>query len=344
MRPPQSSCGQASKILAPNFLDGNGKSYVQRNRFLVSKLLRATGVLAVDLERIHNRLGEIAADRARGASELADAAACALAEAASAMGDVEAEAAAGQRFSALARAVAAARPDMAPFYHLAAAVLGSRDSADLRARAEDFRGRLGGGALAAWAGRRVEAGSQVITYSRSGSVITTLLAAHAAGVPFEVWVGESRPGCEGRSVAAALSEAGLRVGLFTDAALLSRVADSQLILLGADAVGRQGFLNKIGTWALCRAAMETQTHVLVLADETKFLPEALWPPRSDRPPAEVWADAPSAVIVHNPYFEVTPLSCADAVVTAAGELEVDEVAARVDRAAAELESLMQLLM
>ncbi|HEV3483946.1 MAG TPA: hypothetical protein VG106_00960, partial [Vicinamibacterales bacterium] len=59
---------------------------------------------------------------------------------------------------------------------------------------------------------------RVVTVSRSHAVEQVLLAL-ARDVSIEVCCAESRPALEGRDLAAALAESGLRVALFTDAAI-----------------------------------------------------------------------------------------------------------------------------
>ncbi len=291
-------------------------------------------------QRIDQSVADIAADRTRGSRELALDMAKAVAgfgECAEVVGSEPEDAGWGEK---LALRVVRAQPEMASFYHLAAALLGCRGARQLWERADAFSSRLMAEPVML---ELVEEGSTVATYSRSGSVLSALLAARRSGRSFRVWIGEARPGGEGLTVAAELAAAGVAVEAMTDAALFARVPQADLILLGADAVGRRSFLNKVGTRALLAAARIGEGRAYVLADATKLLPEELWPARRERSPDEVWADAPGGVSVRNPYFEALPLAEALGVVTG-GEVHTSEaVEAMVNEAAIVLGPVAELM-
>ena len=122
---------------------------------------------------------------------------------------------------------------------------------------------------------------------------------------------------------------GATVRLLTDAGLGSAIDDADAVLLGADAVGPQAFINKTGSRMLAAAAQHRGIAVYVLAASDKLATVALWPHLTIRPqaPSEVW-DAPAPdVAVENRYFEVVPLDLATAVITDMGVLGVDMVPA-----------------
>lgn len=243
----------------------------------------------------------------------------------------------------LAQAVLRAQPEMAPFYYLAAALLDCADFESLSETVVAFANALDDEAIGQHAVELIAPAAAVVTYSRSGSVLATLRMARSGGRTFEVWVGEGRPRHEGRGLAKALADAGIKVQLLTDGALLGRAADADLILLGADAIGREKFLNKVGTRALCATAGAVGCPVYVIADETKFLPEEFWPSPAERSPDEVWSEPPPGVLVSNPYFEAIPLKELEAVVTQQGQLAPSAVLAKVDGAALTLARLREWL-
>ena len=163
------------------------------------------------------------------------------------------------------------------------------------------------------------AGGTVATLSSSATV-QALLIEEAGPRGITVVCFESRPMNEGQVFAAALAKVGVEVRFAVDAAVNALVPECDAIIIGADSVGDEGVVNKIGSTALAQAADLAGVPVYVLADETKMLPVGF--PQildDDRPGVEVW-DAPAGVEVWNRYFEVTPMKLVTAIVTETGVL------------------------
>jgi translation initiation factor 2B subunit (eIF-2B alpha/beta/delta family) len=188
---------------------------------------------------------------------------------------------------------------MAPFYHLANALLGAAASesateAVARVRAAPLAFTEEAEAYAAAAAERaatlVPGGGTVVTYSRSHSVLEALRVGAEGGRLWTVRVSEARPRNEGRSVAR-----------------------------NADAVGESRLRNKIGTAALARSARAVGVPAYVVTDPLKLLPERLWIPEEERPAREVWAVRRRRVTVRNLYFEEIPLSLFDGIVLGTGD-------------------------
>lgn len=145
----------------------------------------------------------------------------------------------------------------------------------------------------------------VATYSYSSTVARALLMARRhIGV---VWCSEARPGLEGRRLARELADGGGHVVLMSDATLIEVVSAADLLILGADAVERNGFHNKIGTGALVERMAAAAKPIWVLADTTKFWPDKAFHPRHlptmpPKPTAELWRRPPRGVQLWNPYF------------------------------------------
>jgi len=239
----------------------------------------------------------------------------------------------GKEIRALGRALIDAQPAMAPMLNLVnhlfhaieslqdpqaikekgrAAVQVFLDS--LRTASEKIRRH----ALALLKGKR-----RVMTHSYSSTVLGVL--EHARGI--EVICTESRPLGEGLHTARALGEKGIRVRLVTDFAALSLVGESDLVMVGADAITLKGVVNKIGTYGLALAAREKRIPFYVLAGKEKFLP----PPFSDairiekNDPKEITRESVTNVVVENRYFDFTPLALITGVVTQEGMISGDEV-------------------
>jgi len=176
----------------------------------------------------------------------------------------------------------------------------------------------------------VPAGGTVATVSTSESVRSVLAAAVRAGTECRVLMSESRPSNEGVEFGTSFPAWGIPVTLVVDAALPKMVERCQLVLVGADAVSENDFVNKTGTYALALAAREAGVPVYVTATTDKFIPEGARG-RPDRvwDPSEVLPSPPPGVTVENRYFESVPLSLIEGIVTEGGIVGTDEVAGKI---------------
>ena len=108
----------------------------------------------------------------------------------------------------------------------------------------------------------VPAHSEILTHSASSTVRATV-----AGLPIRLLVTASEPGGEGRRFAAELGARCLE-----DDEAPAAAADAAAVLVGADAIGADAFVNKVGTRVLGEAAQRTGTPFLVVAESYKWLP------------------------------------------------------------------------
>ena len=168
----------------------------------------------------------------------------------------------------------------------------------------------------------------LVTLSSSASV-RHALEGLASTRSLRVACAEGRPALEGRQLAATLAHAGIGVTLFSDAAIAEAVHDADAVVVGADAVTSEWFMNKVGTRMLAAAAVMVGLPVYVIASSDKFCAPALSPfivPR-DGAAQEIWDSPPSHVVVRNPYFERVPLELVVAVITDGGIMPAADVAA-----------------
>lgn len=254
------------------------------------------------------RIAALAADRASGASEILARAIEILRDALAGDADV----------TETARALVRAQPSMAPVWNVALAAVASRDDPQ---RFDEFAERV---ALAPRALIRFALGLfdvtserairprgpalHVVTLSHSGSVLA-VLEALGASRKLEVSCGEGRPAMEGRALAARLAALGITVTCMTDAAIAQALTSADAVLVGADAVTADWFLNKAGTRMLAAAAAAQRIPMYVLASRDKFASAAVTSRLTLREAAagEVWSDPPAGVRIRNVYFEPTPL-------------------------------------
>jgi translation initiation factor 2B subunit (eIF-2B alpha/beta/delta family) len=92
------------------------------------------------------------------------------------------------------------------------------------------------------------------------------------GPGLSVIVCESRPLCEGVAMARRLAAAGIDVTLITDAQAGVFVEQSDVVLLGADAVTPDGIVNKVGSRLLALAARAAGVPVVAVTECLKVSP------------------------------------------------------------------------
>jgi len=175
--------------------------------------------------------------------------------------------------------------------------------------------------------RIISSGDTVLTHSRSSSVFAALKQASSDGKLFAVIATESRPGMEGRRLAADLHDLGIKVILITDAAAALEIDRATKILVGADTITPDNLVNKIGTRMIALAARERGLPAYALCDSSKFINLA-GSIKSQRQGStdEVWEDPPEGVEIKNYYFEPTPLNWFTGLVTEKGVLTADAAA------------------
>ena len=138
------------------------------------------------------------------------------------------------------------------------------------------------------------------------------------GIEATIFQTESRPALEGRQQARILLRLGLEVNLIVDSAVSRVLPNMDLVLLGADHVTLNYFVNKIGSCAIALACQHFKVPVYVLADSRKFIATGKVPDEPLKREEEVWEDAPKGVVIPNYYFESVPNDLVDAFVTETG--------------------------
>jgi translation initiation factor 2B subunit (eIF-2B alpha/beta/delta family) len=271
---------------------------------------------AMDSE-LHKRVAAVAADLQSGASAI-------LAEV---VAILRAGLERGAAIHPIALKLCRAQPSMAPVWNAAIEALAPNGAQRLERFAERARrapaaiARFALESLATDAPASQRGALRVVTLSYSGTVAWALESLHATG-PLHVACSESRPGLEGRRLAARLAAGDIQVMCFSDAAIAHALAGAHAVILGADAVSPDWFLNKSGSRMLTAAAAQLGLPVYVLASRDKFASRdlAVHLTNRDGGASEIWPDAPDGVIVANPYFEQTPLDLITAVISDLGVL------------------------
>ena len=162
--------------------------------------------------------------------------------------------------------------------------------------------------------------STVLTYSNSATVIAVLRYAYDHGRIRRVLLSESRPAYDGRPQALALLAYGMAVEYSIDMALFERLAEADVVVVGADAVFHEHLVNKLGTHALAQLARLQGVPCFSLCATSKFLPTAATALLhiAEHPGQEVWPAAPDDLTISNRYFDTTPLALLSGIVSDQG--------------------------
>jgi len=153
----------------------------------------------------------------------------------------------------------------------------------------------------------IRSGDVVYTHCRSTNVIKALLYARKKGKKFEVYNTETRPLYQGRKTAKELRKGGIKVTTFVDAAAAIALEKKQktrktdIVLLGADAILKDGVINKVGSGLIAELAYLHKISFYIVADSWKFSPRNV--KIEERDFEEVWERAPKRIKIRNPAFE-----------------------------------------
>ena len=219
-----------------------------------------------------------------------------------------------------------AQPSMGAIWNLAAAALDESDLFDRLVR----RAARSTAAAARHAAQLLDGEARrVITCSRSAAVEASIRALACPAV-----CAESRPALEGRALAASLAGQGVPVTVVADAAIASDLSAGDVVLVGADAIAGGWFINKTGTGQLCAAAFLAGVPAYAVSGREKCVPGSIAAALSLRSgdPSPLWPDAPRGVRLDNAFFERVPLDRIAGVITDAGLLAGDMIAAACEAA------------
>jgi methylthioribose-1-phosphate isomerase len=153
----------------------------------------------------------------------------------------------------------------------------------------------------------IEDGFIVLTHGGSGTVQAMLVRA-AEDRRFFVSCAATLPTGEGLELAADLAAAGLSVEVTSDDESFEVLADADLVVVGADALGPSEVMSTVGTAALAAEAGELEIPFYVLAAMDKALPRPLF----DRAEKAGRLDG---------RYEAWPLSQVTAVITETGVID-----------------------
>ena len=155
--------------------------------------------------------------------------------------------------------------------------------------------------------RIIENGDVIFTHCHSTTVVKALIYAKKKGKRFQVYSTETRPLLQGRKTANDLVKNGINVEMFVDSAAMILFSGKQGVkkpskfIIGADALTKEGVVNKIGSGMFAKMANENKIPVFIVSNSWKFTNERL--KIEQRSYDEVWKEAPKNLKIKNFAFE-----------------------------------------
>lgn len=183
---------------------------------------------------------------------------------------------------------------------------------------------------------KIRKGSVIYTHCHSSTVVHILKKASDHGVRFTINNTETRPLYQGRKTAKELSRMGIPVRHFIDSAARIAIKQSDLVLLGCDAITTEGkVINKIGSEMIAEIAYRYDVPVYSCTHSWKFDPQTVFgmdEPIENRSRNEIWPNAPKKIEVYNPAFEMIRSGLVTGLITEIGiyrpEILVEEMKKR----------------
>jgi len=181
----------------------------------------------------------------------------------------------------------------------------------------------------------ISKGDKIFTHCHSTNVVNSLVYSKKHGKKFEVYNTETRPLFQGRKTSIELKKAKIKTITFIDAASLIAIKKGNnkdkiyatKIFLGADALLKEGVINKIGSGMIAKIAKGEKVPVYIIADSWKFTKKKV--PIEQRKLNEIWNNAPRDVIIKNPAFEFIPKKDITAIISEKGILGYNKFVKKV---------------
>ncbi|MEM7819458.1 MAG: hypothetical protein QXD48_01375 [Candidatus Aenigmatarchaeota archaeon] len=162
----------------------------------------------------------------------------------------------------------------------------------------------------------------ILTHCHSTNVVKTIIKNKK--YVKSVFVTETRPRDQGLLTAKDLLKKKIPVEYMIDSAIGYYINQIDFVLVGADALRKEGLINKIGTYPIAVVAKENKkpfyvvTSTFTLDKRNKFIIE-------ERPKSEITNKHISGAKLHNPAFDITPWKYVSLIITEKGIHKPDKI-------------------
>ena len=175
----------------------------------------------------------------------------------------------------------------------------------------------------------------IFTHCHSSTVSGALAHAKKRGKKFEIYVTETRPLYQGRKTVKDMKKAKIKVTQFVDSAaqvaLTKRQGTKKVskFFIGADALTKNGIINKIGSGLFAHIAHENKIPIYVFAGSLKYTSHPV--KMEQRSLGEVWKGLKTTetVNVKNPAFEFVPRKYIKEIISELGKMSYGEFLRKV---------------
>lgn len=177
----------------------------------------------------------------------------------------------------------------------------------------------------------------IFTHCHSTNVVQALIYAKKHNKEFQVYNTETRPLYQGRKTARELERKGIKVTTFIDSAAAIALEKenkkdkiyTDKIFFGADAILKEGVINKIGSGLFAEIAYKNKIPIYIIADSWKFSPRNV--KIEERSFKEVWEKVPPHIKIKNPAFELVKKQYIKAIVSEFGILSYNQFLKKVKK-------------
>lgn len=182
--------------------------------------------------------------------------------------------------------------------------------------------------------KTIKNGEIIFTHCHSTSVIESLIYAKKRKKKFKVYLTETRPLFQGRKTAKDLSRNGIETEMFVDSSAMIVFSGNQgvkrptKIFIGADALTKQGAINKVGSGMFAKVSHEYKIPLYVISNSWKFTNKKL--AIEQRSSKEIWKNSPKKIQIKNFAFEEIDKKYITKIVSELGILSYEEFLKKVN--------------
>ncbi|HJU13686.1 MAG TPA: translation initiation factor eIF-2B [Candidatus Nitrosotalea sp.] len=212
----------------------------------------------------------------------------------------------GREFNATSRRLEQARPTAVVLHNCIQIIKANPSISTIDSLTEDLK--TVGKRESIYSDQIIGHRSKIITYCHSGEAMSFIKHARITHRKrISVIACKTEPLGQGISTARELAKDGIPITLVDDNAIGFFIGHADIAVVGADAIRKEGIVNKVGTSLLAQAAAGASKPFYVIANSlkidrrTKFSIE-------ERPPRElkVPKGIPRGITIRNPAFDITP--------------------------------------